>query len=92
MREATIHYRRTAGGGVAAGLVGALHSVLTAIADRPGAGSPLLGLTLNRPGLRSWSLPRYPYLVFYQEFEDRIEVVRVLHGRRDIASLLGETS
>jgi toxin ParE1/3/4 len=43
---------------------------------------------LGRPGLRSWPIARYPYLVFYREGEQRIEVLRVLHGRRDIASLL----
>lgn len=88
MREATIHYSRTAGETVAAGFVAALQSTLIALADQPGAGSPRFGLMLNRPGLRSWPLARYPYLVFYREFEDRIEVLRVLHGRRDIASLL----
>lgn len=89
MREATIHYARTAGEAVAAGFVAALRSTLAAIADQPGAGSPRFGLMLHRPGLRSWPLARYPYLVFYMEFEDRIEVLRVLHGRRDIPSLFG---
>ena len=89
MREATIHYARTAGETVAAGFVAALRSALIAIAEQPGEGSPRLGLLLQRPGLRSWPLARYPYLVFYVELEDRIEVQRVLHGRRDAASLLG---
>lgn len=89
MREATVHYTRVAGTTVAAGFVAALQMALNAIADNPAAGSPRIGQMVNRPRVRSWPLARYPCLVFYAEFEDRIEILRVLHGRRDIQSLLG---
>ncbi|MBU6440076.1 MAG: type II toxin-antitoxin system RelE/ParE family toxin [Betaproteobacteria bacterium] len=46
---------------------------------------------LNLPGLRSWSLTRYPYLVFYVEQPDHVDVWRVLHGQRDISAWLHET-
>ena len=36
------------------------------------------------PGLRMWSLKRYPYLVFYVEQDDHIDVWRVLNSHRDI--------
>ena len=39
---------------------------------------------LNLPGLRTWSLTRYPHLVFYVVHPDHIDVWRVLHGQRDI--------
>jgi len=39
---------------------------------------------LNLPGLRCWPLVRYLHLVFYVERADRIDVWRVLHGKRDI--------
>ncbi len=35
-----------------------------------------------RPGLRSIAAP--PYIVFYRVAEESTEIVRVLHGRRDI--------
>jgi toxin ParE1/3/4 len=35
-------------------------------------------------------LKRFPYLVFYSERSDAIEVWRVLHGRRDIPAWLAE--
>ena len=44
---------------------------------------------LNLPGLRSWKLTRYPYLIFYVEFENSVDVWRVLHGQRDIPAWLG---
>lgn len=92
MREATIYYARTAGDAVAAGFVQALQTALDVIAHQPGGGSPRLGLMVDRPDVRSWRLTRYPYLVFYRELEDRIEVLRVLHGHRDVASLLSQSS
>ena len=42
------------------------------------------------PGLRSWALGRYPYVVFYCEHGGHIDVWRVLHSRRDIAAWLRE--
>ncbi|MEO8281287.1 MAG: type II toxin-antitoxin system RelE/ParE family toxin, partial [Ideonella sp.] len=39
-------------------------------------------------GFRFWRCSRYPYLVFYVEFEDRLEVWRVLQDQRDIARWL----
>ncbi len=47
-------------------------------------------LELDLPELRSWPLKRYPFLVFYVEQPDHIDVWRVLHGQRDIPSWLRE--
>ena len=38
------------------------------------------------PGLRSFAVK--PYVVFYRHRQDCIEIARVLHGSRDISSLL----
>jgi toxin ParE1/3/4 len=38
------------------------------------------------PGLRSFVVA--PYVVFFQAIEDTIEVIRVLHGSRDIDSIM----
>lgn len=41
-------------------------------------------------GLRLWPLPRFPkYLILYYPRENGIEVVRVVHGGRNIEKLLG---
>jgi toxin ParE1/3/4 len=39
---------------------------------------------LDLPGLRSWALSRYPYLVFYVERPDHVDVWRVLNSQRDL--------
>jgi toxin ParE1/3/4 len=57
---------------------------LLLIATRPAAGSPPYGQELGLPGLRHRRLRRFPYLVFYVEREDHIDVWRVLHAQRDI--------
>lgn len=39
-------------------------------------------------GLRLWVVTDFPcYLMFYREYEGRVEVVRVLHGARDVKSI-----
>jgi toxin ParE1/3/4 len=43
--------------------------------------------------LRIWPIPGFPnYLIFYRQTQDAVEVVRVLHARRDIGEILGEDS
>ncbi len=58
------------------------------IQRHPGTGSTRYAHELNLPGLRSWPLRRFPYLVFYREGADSIDVWRVLHGQRDIPNWL----
>ena len=40
----------------------------------------------SRPGLRCFVVS--PYVVFYRPMEDTIEVLRILHGARDISTLI----
>lgn len=61
------------------------------IRQMPASGSPRYAHELNLPGLRCWPLNRHPYMVFYVETADRIDVWRIVHGQRDIpAWMLGE--
>ena len=82
--EAVDHYAMEAGERVALAFVDALEAAYGAMAEQPAAGSPRYAHELGIPGLRVWGLKRYPYLVFYVEQADQIDVWRVLHGRRDI--------
>jgi toxin ParE1/3/4 len=42
-------------------------------------------------GLRSWSIRGFEnYLIFYIPTRSRVEIVRVLHGARDIRNIFGE--
>ena len=49
---------------------------------------PMMGRSQahRRPNLRSWQVGRY--LIFYRPIEDGVEVNRVIHGSRDLDSLL----
>jgi toxin ParE1/3/4 len=84
VEAAVDHYGREAGADVAIGFIDALQIAYRFIADRPASGSPRYPNELGLPGLRSRMLRRYPYLVFYVERDDHIDVWRVLHAHRDI--------
>ena len=49
---------------------------------------PFLGRLRNelRPGLRSWAVGNY--VIFYTATDDLVEIIRVLHGARDLPPLL----
>ncbi len=90
MEQAIDWYRGEAGEEVAVGFVDAAYRAWRAIADNPAISSPRYAHELNLPGLRSRTLRRYPYLVFYIEHENHIDVWRVLHAQRDIPASLQE--
>lgn len=68
----------------ALGLIDALEQAYVHISKHGATGSPRYAHELNLPGLRFWPLTRYPYLIFYVEQDDHIDVWRVLHAERDI--------
>jgi toxin ParE1/3/4 len=74
----------------ALGFVDALEQAFTHIGRHPATGSPRYAHALNLPGLRSWPLSRFPYLVFYVEHMDDIDVWRVLHSARDVPAWMQE--
>ncbi len=93
VEEAIGHYLREDARQAALGFIEALEQAYLQIGRHPATGSPRYAHELDLPGLRYWSLTRYPHLVFYIERDDHIDVWRVLHGQRDIASwLLGEAN
>ena len=72
------------------GLINVLEQAYTSISRHPASGSQPYAHELNLPGLRLWPLARYPYLVFYGERPDHIDVWRVLHGMHDIPAWMRE--
>ena len=69
---------------VALKFIDALEQTYRQIQQRPAIGSPRYAHELNLPGLRFRLCKRFPYLVFYVESAQQIDVWRVLHGSRDI--------
>lgn len=88
VEQALDYYRQEAGESVALGFVAALEQAFTHIARHPATGSPRYAHELGLGRLRSWPLARYPFLVFYRQQPDHIDVWRVLHGARDIPAWL----
>jgi toxin ParE1/3/4 len=84
------HYSDEAGADLAFRFIDALSEAYRTIGSRPGTGSPRYAHELDLPGLRSRKLRKFPYLVFYLERDDYIDVWRVLHAQRDIPSWMSE--
>ena len=78
------HYRNEASEKVALGFIDELQKALARISLNPRIGSPRYAHELDLPDLRLKAIARYPYLVFYVERDDCIDVWRVLHSERDI--------
>lgn len=72
----------------AVGLIDALEQAYAHIGRHPATGSPRCQHELGLPELRAWSLSLYPYMVFYIERQDHIDVWRVLHSQRDTPAWL----
>jgi toxin ParE1/3/4 len=91
VETAVDYYVRVAGPDVALTFIDALQSAYyRTLAERPALGSPRYAQELVIPGLRSFAVKGFPHLVFYIERDDRIDIWRVLHGRRDIPSRMQE--
>lgn len=82
------HYLDEANSDVAARFVDALERDLRRLARQPHLGSLRFAYELGIPGLRAWPVHRFPYVVFYVEQGEQLDVWRVLHERRDIPSTL----
>lgn len=88
--EAVEYYLAEGSEQAALGFIDALEQAYGHIGRHPATGSPRYAHELDLPGLRVWPLKRYPYLVFYVEREDHIDVWRVLHSQRDIPAWMHE--
>ena len=82
------HYEAEAGPDVALRFVNAVEATFRFIGNQPSAGSSLWATQLGISGLRSRPVARFPYVVFYFEQDEHVEVWRVLHVRRDIPAHL----
>ncbi|SFW23922.1 MULTISPECIES: type II toxin-antitoxin system RelE/ParE family toxin [Pseudomonas] len=64
--------------------IDALENAYMHISRHPASGMSRYAHELDVPGLLCWPLKRYPYLVFYVECNEHIDVWRFLHAMRDI--------
>ena len=88
VRQAVDYYLNEAGPDIALQFIDELEKVTKHVGDWPGSGSARFAEILGIPGLRSFALARFPYVVFYIEEDDHVDIWRVLHGKRDIPAVL----
>jgi plasmid stabilization system protein ParE len=67
-------------------VVDALDEAMQRLADNPGMGHARPDLTAE--DVRFW--PVFKYLVIYRPSTHPLQIVRVLHGRRDVKTILGD--
>lgn len=84
VEAAVAWYLAEAGKETALRFIAALEKAYAHIARHPASASPRHAHELGLTGLRSWPLRRFPFVVFFVEQSDVIDVWRVLHGERDI--------
>ena len=86
--EAAEYYAEEASLEVALRFLGAVQQVYEFVRSNPEAGSPGQYESRELQGMRRWPVPRFDsYLVFYRLAGEWVEIVRVLHGARDIEAL-----
>ena len=92
IEDAVDYFAREVGSHIALAYVEDLQDAYKLIASHPASGSLRFGYEIGLPGLRSVQLKRYPYLIFYLEQADHIDVWRVLHAKMNIPAWLQNPS
>lgn len=65
-----------------------LETALHDLCSQPNIGSRRYAHFFPDKSLRVWQLDRFPFLLFYRVQDDLLDVLRVLHERRDLSATL----
>jgi toxin ParE1/3/4 len=87
---ATEYYASEGGAALGGKLFDSAIAALATIEHTPSIGSPRLGELCEIPGLRSWGVTGLPQRWFYFERAERLDIVRLLGERPDIAAILSK--
>lgn len=75
--------------GAASRFLDAAERVFRDLSEMPSIGAIRQLRNPRLAGLRSWRIPGFDkHIVFYRVIDDGIEIVRVLHGARDVPRIL----
>ena len=80
------YYAMAAGAGRANAMIASIVGRFRLLAEHPRIGVARPELS---PGLRSYAAPGTPYAIFYLPRERGVDIVRILHGTRDLARQFG---
>jgi plasmid stabilization system protein ParE len=87
--EQAIYLGEQATEDVALRFLDAIAAAVQRLADKPDVGRLREFSNERLAGLRSWPVPGFPdHLIFYRAHETVVEIVRVLHGARDLLRVL----
>ncbi len=81
-------YVANAGHDVAERFIDAVEATARRVGKNPGLGALRFAYELSIPDLRAMNVGKFPYLMFYVERPELVEVWRLLHGSRDIPASL----
>lgn len=84
IEQASFRYQSEGGEALTLDFIEEAEQAFRRIGRNPAIGSPRYAFELGLEGLRAWPLRRFPYLIFYIEQPNALDVWRVLHGQRDI--------
>jgi toxin ParE1/3/4 len=87
--ESALYYTGQAGIELGLRFYAATEETFAWILENPKGGAPREFLNPRLRGLRMWPVRGFEKrLVFYRKIEGEVEIVRVLHGARDIEAVL----
>lgn len=84
IEEAAFWYALEADAAVAEQFVAAVETGMHHVAEHPSTGSMRYAEYGVQAGLRFWSLHGFPWLIFYHVDGEVVNVLRVLHAKRDL--------
>jgi toxin ParE1/3/4 len=79
-------YERNSSQHIALNFINALEDALFQLGRYPRMGSARPDYELDLREIRSWTLKKFPHLIYYEIQSDHIELWRILHPKRDFAS------
>lgn len=88
--ERSRYYRHAGGSELAERFFDAAISAIRSIEASPGLGSPRVGELIGLDGLRRVGIEGFPCGWLYLERAQRLDVIRLLADRQDLAAALGE--
>ena len=65
-----------------------VEKIIASLVENPKLGAFYKSEVVRLKGLRKLAVPGFKTIIFYFEFKETIEVVRILHGARDIPTIL----
>lgn len=93
LRRHALYLAAEAGAPVAIRFLDSAEKAFTTLAKMPGMGRVRRFPHAEVGELRSWAIPCFErYLIFYRALPDGIEVIRVIHGMRDLGGIFGDQS